>query len=52
MRLIYLMDWVKDRNRLEEEVSFPDGTIRQELMHELGEATTKKKCRKDQKKVG
>ena len=34
-RLISLMDWVKDRTQLEEEVSFPDGTTRQELIHEL-----------------
>ena len=37
------MDWVKDRTRIEEEVSFTDGTIRQELIYELEEATTRKK---------
>ena len=46
------MDWVKDRTRLEEEVDFPDRTTRQELIHGLEEATTRKKCSKEQKKVG
>ena len=46
------MDWVKDNNRLEEEASFLDGMTRQGLIYELEEATTRKKCRKDQKKVG
>ena len=32
--LISLMDWVKDKTRLEEEASFPDGTTSQELIHE------------------
>ena len=45
-RLISLMDWVKDRTRLEEEVSFIDITTRQELIQELEETTTRKKCRK------
>ena len=40
------MDWVKYKTRLEEEASFPDGTTRQEVIHELEEATTRKKCRK------
>ena len=43
---------MKDKTRLEEEASFPDGTTRQELVYELEEATTRKKCRKYQKKVG
>ena len=51
-RLISLIDWVKDNNRLEEEASFLDGMTRQGLIYELEEATTRKKCRKDQKKVG
>ena len=51
-RLIPIMDWVKDRTRLEEEVSCPDGTTRQEFRKEFEESTTRKKCRKDQKKVG
>ena len=34
-RLISLMDWVKDRNSLEEDVSFPDGTTGKELIQEL-----------------
>ena len=45
------MDWVKDKTRLEEEASFPDGTTRQELIYELEESTTKKKCIKEQNKV-
>ena len=45
------MDWVKDNTCLEEEASFPDGTTKQELIYELEEATTRKKCRKEQKKV-
>ena len=51
-RLIFLIDWVKFRTRLEEEVSLPDVMTRQELIHELEEATTRKKFRKEQKKVG
>ena len=51
-RLISLIDWVKDRSRLAEEVSFLYGTKIQELIQELEEATTRKKCRKDQNKVG
>ena len=50
--LISLIDWVKAKTCLEEESSFPDGTTRQELIYELEEATTRKKCRKEQKKVG
>ena len=46
------MDWVKDKNRHEEEVSFTYGKTRQELIYEIEEATTRKKCRKEQKKVG
>ena len=46
------MYWLKDKARLEEEASFIDGTTRQELIYELKEATTRKKCRKEQKKVG
>ena len=46
------MDWVKDKTRLEEEASFTDGTTMKELIYELEEATTRKKCRKEQKKVG
>ena len=51
-RLIPLMDWVKDKTRFEEEASFPDGTTRQEVIYELEESTTRKKCRNEQKKVG
>ena len=51
-RLIFLMDWVKDKNRLEEEALFPYGTTRHEFIHELEEATTRKKWRKEQNKVG
>ena len=40
------MDWLKDKNPLEEEASFTDGTTRKELTYELEEATTRKKCRK------
>ena len=46
------MDWVKYKTSLEEETSFPNGTTRQELIYELEEATTRKKCKKEQKKVG
>ena len=50
--LISLMDWEKDKTRLEEEASFPDGTTREEVIYELEEATIRKNCRKEQKKVG
>ena len=45
-RLISLMEWVKYRTLIEEESSFPYGTIRQELIYEPEGSTTKKKCRK------
>ena len=45
-RLISLMNWLKDNTRLEEEASFPDGTTSQEVIYELEEAGTRKKCRK------
>ena len=45
------MDSVKYKTRLEEEVSFPDKTSKQEHIQELKEATTRKKCRKYQNKV-
>ena len=48
-RLISLIDWVKDKTRLGEDASFPDGTTRQELIYELEEATTSKKCIKKTK---
>ena len=41
---VYLMNWLKNNTRLEEEASFPDGATRQELIYELEEATTRKKC--------
>ena len=47
-----LIDWVKDRTRLEEEASFSDVTTRQELICELEEAKTRNKRRKEHKKVG
>ena len=50
--MISLLDWVKDKTRLEEEASFPDGTTRQELIYELEEVKTRKKCKKEQNKVG
>ena len=40
------MNWLKDNTRLEEEASFPDGTTSQEVIYELEEAGTRKKCRK------
>ena len=46
------MDWVKDTNHIEREVSFPDGMTKQELIEELEEGTTRNKCRKHQKKYG
>ena len=45
-KLISLMDRVKDTTCLEEEASFTDVTTRYELIYELEEATTRKKCRK------
>ena len=42
-RFVYLIDWVKDKTRLEEEASFPDGTTMKELIYKLEEATTRKK---------
>ena len=51
-RLISLMDWVKYKTRIEEEEEFPYGTKRQELIHELEEATTSKKCSRKQNKLG
>ena len=44
------MDWVKDKNFIEEEELFTYGKKRQELIYELEESTTRKKYRK--KKLG
>ena len=46
------MDWLKDKTCLEEEASFAYGTTGKELIYELEEATTSKKCRKEHNKVG
>ena len=46
------MDWVKDKNRIEEEASFTYGTTREEVIYELEEATTRNNFRKEQNKVG
>ena len=46
------MDSVKDNTRHEEEASFTDGTTREDVIYELEEATIRKNCRKEQKKVG
>ena len=50
--MIPLIDWVKDKTCLGEESPFTDGTTRLKLIYKLEEATTRKKCRKEQKKVG
>ena len=37
---------------MKKKASFPDGTTREEVIYEVEEATTRKNCRKEQKKVG
>ena len=44
-RLISLMDWVKDKSRLNEEVTFDNGTIRNEFVTDIEQAPECKKCR-------
>ena len=43
---------MKDKTHFEKEASFTDETTTQELVHELEEATSRKNCRKEKKKVG
>ena len=45
-RWIFIMYFVKGTNCFEEEASLPDRTTSKELIYELEEATTRKKCRK------
>ena len=51
-RLVALMYWVRDRERLESPVSFPTGTDQQELVEEIQEAATRDKIRTSQRKLG
>ena len=44
-RLISLMDWVKDKSRLKEEVTFGNGTTRHEFVTDIEQASERKKCR-------
>ena len=44
-RLISLMDWVKDKSRLKEEVTFGNGTTRNEFVTDIEQASERKKCR-------
>ena len=50
-RLISLMDWVKDKSRLNEEVTFENGTTRNEFVTDIEQASERKKCRSNQKKI-
>ena len=44
-RLISLMDWVKDKSRLKKEVTFENGTTRNEFVTDIEQASERKKCR-------
>ena len=46
------MDWVKDKVRLEEPTDFEAGTDRAEFITQFEEASEKKKCCTNQKKIG
>ena len=51
-RITSLMDWVKDRVRIDEPTDFEAGTDRAEFITQLEEASERKKCRTNQKKIG
>ena len=51
-RLISLMDWVKDRARLNEIIEFEGDTNRVEFIADIEAASERKKCRGEQKKTG
>ena len=51
-RLTSFIDWVKDKNRLEEEASFPDGTTRQDLYMNLRKPQTGRSAEKNKRNLG
>ena len=51
-RITSLMDWVKDKVRLDEPTDFKAGTDRAKFITQLEEASERKKCRTNQKKIG
>ena len=51
-RTTSLMDWIKNKVRLYEPTEFEAGTDRAEFITELEEASERKKCRTNQKKIG
>jgi hypothetical protein len=51
-RLISLKDWVKDKVRLKEEAEFANGTEQAEFIAAINEASERKECQSNQKKVG
>ena len=51
-RITSLMDWVKEKVRLEEPTDFKAGTDRAEFITQIEEASERKKCRTNQKKIG
>ena len=50
-RITSLMDWVKDKVRLDKPTDFKAGTYRAELIAQLKEDLERKKCRTDQKNI-
>ena len=51
-RITYLMDWVKDKVRLDEPTDFEVGTDIAEFITQLEEASERKKCCTNQNKIG
>ena len=51
-RMISLKDWVKDKVRLQEKYEFETGTTRAECIKSIEEASERKECRINQKKIG
>ena len=51
-RLISLMYWVKDKNRINEEIEFDDGTTSDDVLQAIDDANIRQICRKTQRKSG
>ena len=51
-RLIGLMFWAKDQNRLSEPLSFPTGTTKEMILEEIRGAVARQELRSTQKKMG
>ena len=51
-RLISLMHWAKDLDRVDTPIEFENGTTPEQIVAAITEATTREQCRKTQRKTG